>query len=209
LRLPNVPILSDLDGTLIESEHAVIAAFRWWAELRGLPMDILDHIPFGRTSTDAAAVLAPHLDSEVEGRLLDDRQAAETTGVVAFPGAFELLSWHRQLAIVTSAPLRLATARLAAARLPMPPHLATPELWREGKPGPEPYLKGAALLGVRPEDCIVLEDAPAGVESGLNAGMRVIGILSSHTAEQLSRATLRIDRLAELPKALAALGFGT
>jgi len=207
LRLPNVPILSDLDGTLIKSEHAVIAAFRWWAELRGLPMDIVERIPFGRTSTDAAAVLAPHLDSEVEGRLLDDRQAEETGGVVAFPGAFELLSWHPQFAIVTSAPLRLAKARLRAAGLPLPRHLATPELWTEGKPGPEPYLKGAALLGVRPEDCIVLEDAPAGVESGLNAGMRVVGILSSHTAAQLSRATVQIGTLAELPVALARLGF--
>jgi sugar-phosphatase len=129
--------------------------------------------------------------------------------VVAFPGAFELLSSHRQLVVVTSAPLRLAKARLNAARLPMPPHLATPELWLHGKPGPEPYLKGAAILGVRPEDCIVLEDAPAGVASGLNAGMRVIGILSSHTAEQLSDATLRINTLAELPRALATLGFGS
>lgn len=209
MRLPNVPILSDLDGTLINSEQSVIAAFRWWVELRGLSMDVLNNIPFGRTSTDAAAVLAPHLDPIIEGRLLDDRQAQETDGVVAFPGAFELLSWHRQLVVVTSAPLRLAKARLRAARLPLPPHLATPELWLEGKPGPEPYLKGAALLGVPPEDCIVLEDAPAGVESGLNAGMRVIGILSSHTAEQLSGATLQIGTLAELPEALATLGFGT
>ena len=209
MRLPNVPILSDLDGTLIRSEHAVVAAFRWWAELRGLPMDIVDRIPFGRTSTDAAAVLAPHLDPVVEGRLLDDRQAEETTGVVAFPGAFELLSWHPQFAIVTSAPVRLAKARLSAAGLPLPRHLATPELWTEGKPGPEPYLKGAALLGVRPEDCIVLEDAPAGVESGLNAGMRVVGILSSHTPAQLSRATVQIGTLAELPAALAMLGFAS
>jgi sugar-phosphatase len=207
LRLPNIPILSDLDGTLIESARSVIAAFRWWAELRGLPMDVVDHIPFGRTSTDAAAVLAPHLDPLIEGRLLDDRQAEETEGVVAFPGAFELLSFHRLLAVVTSAPIRLAKARLRAAGLPLPPHLATPELWLEGKPGPEPYLKGAALLGVRPEDCIVLEDAPAGVASGINAGMRVIGILSSHTAEQLSGATVRIGTLAELPAALAMMGI--
>jgi mannitol-1-/sugar-/sorbitol-6-phosphatase len=209
LKLPNVPILSDLDGTLIDSKQAVIATFRWWAELRGLPMDIVDRIPYGRTSTDCAAVLAPHLDPVVEGRLLDDRQAEETDGVVAFPGAFDLLSSHPRFAVVTSAPLRLAKARLSAAGLPMPRHLATPELWVEGKPGPEPYLKGAALLGARPEDCIVLEDAPAGVESGLSAGMRVIGILSSHTAVQLSRATVRIGTLAELPAALAALGFGS
>lgn len=207
MKLPNIPILSDLDGTLIESEQAVIAAFRWWAELRGLPMDIVDRIPFGRTSTDAAAVLAPHLDPLVEGPLLDDRQAAETDGVVAFPGARELLTSHPQFAIVTSAPRRLAESRLSAAGLPLPRHLATPELWQRGKPDPEPYLVGAAMLGVRPEDCVVLEDAPAGVESGIRAGMRVIAILSSHTPEQLSAATLQIATLADLPEALAKLGF--
>jgi sugar-phosphatase len=207
VRLPNVPILSDLDGTLIDSQHAVIAAFRWWAELRGLPMEIIDRIPYGLTSTDAAAFLAPHLDPSVEGPLLDDKQAELTEGVVAFPGAVALVSHHPQLAIVTSAPIRLAKARLHAAGLPLPRHLATPEMWRRGKPDPEPYLKGASLLGARPEECIVLEDAPAGVQSGLRAGMRVVAILSSHTPEQLWHASARIATLAELPQALASLGI--
>lgn len=207
MKLPNIPILSDLDGTLIESEKSVIAAFRWWAELRGLPMDVADRIPFGRTSTDAAAVLAPHLDPVVEGRLLDDRQGEQTEGVVAFPGALELLTSHPQFAVVTSCPRRLAESRMGAAGLPLPRHLATPELWQRGKPDPEPYLVGAALLGARPENCIVLEDAPAGVESGIRAGMRVIAILSSHAPEQLSEATLQIATLADLPAALAKLGL--
>jgi len=206
MRLSNIPILSDLDGTLIESKEAVVAAFRWWARLRGLSPDIVDHIPFGRTSTDAAAVLAPHLDATTEGRLLDDRQAEDTAGIVALPGAMELLSSHEPLAIVTSGPLRLATARLRAAGLPIPRHLATPELWIHGKPDPEPYLKGAAMLGVPPHECIVLEDAPAGVESGVRAGMTVIAILTSHTPEQLSRAAAQIHALTELPAALAKLG---
>lgn len=204
--LSNIPILSDLDGTLIESKEAVVAAFRWWAQLRGLSPDIVDHIPFGRTSTDAAAMLAPHLDAETEGRLLDDRQAEDLAGVVALPGALELLSSHEPFAIVTSGPIRLATARLRAAQLPIPRHLATPELWTHGKPHPEPYLKGAAMLGVPPQECVVLEDAPAGVESGVRAGMTVIAILTSHTPEQLSAAAAQIHALTELPAALAKLG---
>lgn len=206
MHLANIPILSDLDGTLIESKEAVVAAFRWWAQLRGLAPDIVDHIPFGRTSTDAAAMLAPHLDATVEGRLLDDRQAADLEGVVALPGALELLTSHEPFAIVTSGPLRLATARLNAARLPIPRHLATPELWTRGKPDPEPYLIGAAMLGALPQECVVLEDAPAGVESGLRAGMTVIAILTSHTPEQLSAATAQIRELTELPDVLARLG---
>ncbi|HEV7238776.1 MAG TPA: HAD-IA family hydrolase [Thermoanaerobaculia bacterium] len=206
MRLPKIPILSDLDGTLIDSKESVVAAFRWWAGFRGLSPDIVDHIPFGRTSTDSAEVLAPHLDSAVEGRLLDDMQAELSANVVALPGAMELLSTHEELAIVTSGPRRLATTRLKAARLPIPRHLATPEMWIRGKPDPEPYLKGAALLGVSPEDCIVLEDAPAGVESGVRAGMTVIAILTSHTPEQLSGAAAHIHALTELPAVLAKLG---
>lgn len=185
MRLPQIPILSDLDGTLIDSKASVVAAFRWWAELRGLSPEVANRIPFGRTSTDAAVALAPHLNAIDEGRLLDERQAEDTDGVVALPGAFELLSTHSVLAIVTSCPKPLAQARLKAARLPLPRFLITPECWLRGKPDPEPYLKGAAALGVQPRDCVVLEDAPSGVESGASAGMRVIAILTSHSVEQL------------------------
>jgi len=207
VKLTSIPILSDLDGTLIESKESVVSAFRWWAALRGLSPDVVERIRYGRTSTDVAAELAPHLDPAIEGRLLDDRQAEVTAGVAALPGALELLSSHERLAIVTSAPWRLAQSRLRAAGLPMPRHLATPELWVRGKPDPEPFLKGAALLGARPEECVVLEDAPAGVESGRRAGMRVIAILTSHTPEQLHDATMHIRSLHELPAALAKLGL--
>src|SRR5262249_6935034 len=72
--LPTIPLLSAIDGTLIDSKASVIAAFRWWAAVRGLSPTVIDRIPFGRTSTDAAAMLAPHLDAVSEGAVLDDRQ---------------------------------------------------------------------------------------------------------------------------------------
>jgi sugar-phosphatase len=207
MRLPQIPILADLDGTLIDSKASVVAAFRWWAELRGLSTEVANRIPFGRTSTDAAAVLAPHLNPVDEGRLLDGRQAEDTEGVVALPGAFDLLSTHSVLAIVTSCPKPLARARLEAAHLPLPRFLITPECWLRGKPDPEPYLKGAAALGAPPKDCVVLEDAPSGVESGASAGMRVIAILTSYSVEQLPRASIHIHSLLELPVALGKLGL--
>ena len=142
MKLPTVAILSDLDGTLIDSKASVIAAFRWWANLRGLPSDTVRRIPFGRTSTDAAAVLARHLDCVTEGGLLDRRQEEDTHGVVALEGARELLSVHQPIAVVTSCPRPLALARLRAAGLPVPSHLVTPEDWTRGKPDPEPYLRG-------------------------------------------------------------------
>ena len=205
MKLPPVPILSDLDGTLIDSTASVVSAFRWWGSLRSLPEDIVTRIPFGRTSTDAAAVLAPHLDCIEEGKLLDERQARNTEGVIALEGARELLSGHTPLAIVTSCPRRLAEARLRAAGLPLPEILVTPECWSHGKPHAEPYLRGAEALDVAPGDCIVLEDSPSGVESGVRAGMRVVALLTSVPAEQLAQATWHIESLLELPGVMQSL----
>lgn len=202
MKLPPIPILSDLDGTLIDSTASVIDAFRWWAHLNGLPDDTADKIPFGRSSADAAAVLAPELDSVEAGKLLDQRQAENTDGVIALEGAPALLSNHQPLGIVTSCTRPLAQARLAAAGLPQPDVLVTPECWSKGKPDPEPYLRGAELLGVDPKECIVLEDAPPGVESGVRAGMRVIALLTTHSADQLSQAEFHIQSLTELPNLL-------
>ena len=201
----NPAILSDLDGTLIDSKASVIRAFEWWADLRGLPAGVAERIPHGRTSTAAAAVLAPHLDAEFEGAILDAHQAEDTVGVVALPGALELLSSHPRIAIVTSCPLPLANARLRAAGLPVPAVLVTPELTANGKPDPEPYLLGASLLGVAPDACVVLEDAPAGIAAGLAAGMRVVAVLTTHDRSDLPGASAYIAELAELAKALATL----
>jgi sugar-phosphatase len=207
--LPRVPILSDLDGTLIDSTASIIAVVRWWAELRNLPPTIVDRIPYGRTSTDAAAMLAPHLDAVQEGILLDDHQASHTEGVTAFPGAHDLLMSPGPLAVVTSCPERLALARLAAAGLPRPAVLLTPECWTLGKPHPEPYLTGARSLGVPPSACFVLEDAPAGVQSGLAAGMRVIAMLTTHRKDELPGASAYIETLLELPQVLRSLAGDT
>jgi mannitol-1-/sugar-/sorbitol-6-phosphatase len=203
---PTVAVLSDLDGTLIDSKASVVEAFRWWAELRRLDPTVVDRIPFGRTSTDAAAVLAPQLDATAEGALLDARQQDDTSGVKALAGARELLDGHQRLAVVTSCPRGLAEARLRAAGLPIPHILLTPECWTRGKPDPEPYLLGARTLGADPADCIALEDAPSGVESGLAAGMRVIAVLSSHARESLPGATVYVTSLVELSATIALLG---
>jgi sugar-phosphatase len=165
-----IAILSDLDGTLIDSKSSVIRAFEWWVDLRGLAPGVADRIPHGRTSTAAAAVLAPHLDAVAEGAILDERQRQDTEGVVALPGARTLLTTCARIAVVTSCPVPLASARLLAAELPRPETLVTPELTSRGKPYPDPFLLGAELLGAAADECVVLEDAPSGVASGRAAG---------------------------------------
>ncbi len=205
--MTEVAILSDLDGTLIDSKASVTRAFRWWAELHGLPEDLVDHIPHGRTSTAAAAVLAPHLDAAVEGERLDDRQRDDTDGVIPIAGAYELLTTRDRIAIVTSCPLRLAHARLAAAGLPVPTVLVTPELTQYGKPHPDPYLLGARLLEAQPHECVVIEDAPAGIASGRAAGMIVVAVLTTHSQAELLGADEYLTDLAQLDGALEMLGI--
>ncbi len=199
--------MSDLDGTLIDSKASVVRAFEWWADLRHLAPGVAERLPHGRTSTAAAAELAPHLDAAVEGAILDERQRVDTEGVVALRGARRLLESHPRLAVVTSCPIPLARARVAAAGLPLPATLVTPELTKRGKPDPEPYLLGAELLGAAVDECVVLEDAPAGIASGRAAGMVVIGVLTTHGREELSGATACIADLTELADVLDALGI--
>jgi sugar-phosphatase len=124
------------------------------------------------------ADLAPHLDPEREASEVERIQAEHGGPVTALPGAAELLTgWPpERLAIVTSGRRELAIARLRAAGLKPPPVLVTAERVSRGKPDPEGYLLAARELSVAPADCVVLEDAPAGVAAGLAAGMHVVGI---------------------------------
>ena len=124
--------------------------------------------------------------------LLEGYEIADAASVHAFPAAAALLgelppeSW----AVVTSGTRALATSRLAAAGLPLPEVLVTADDVRAGKPDPEGYLEAARRLGRPPEDCVVIEDAPAGVQAALAAGMRVIGLTTTHAAAELQAATL-------------------
>jgi mannitol-1-/sugar-/sorbitol-6-phosphatase len=180
-------VLLDLDGVLVDSLASVNRAWTWWAARHGL-----DPTPFleahGRTSRDAIAELAPRLDLDVEVAVIDDREATDTAGVVALPGAREMLACDRPHAIVTSGGRRLALARLKAAGLPVPEVLVTADSVARGKPDPEPYRLAASLLALAPADCIVFEDAPAGVIAGKAAGMRVVALTTTVGAAELAHA---------------------
>ena len=106
------------------------------------------------------------------------------------PGALELLTSlpPDRWTIVTSCGRELAEVRLRASGLPQPPTMVTFSEITRGKPDPEPYLKGAAKLGVAAADCIVLEDVPAGIVSGKSAGARVIAVRTTATEEELAAA---------------------
>ena len=116
------------------------------------------------------------------------------------PGAVELVRSipRGRWGVVTSGSRLLASARLPFCGLPVPDVLVTSDDVTNGKPHPEPYLKGALGIGFDPAKCLVIEDAPAGIQAARAAGMKVIGITSTYPAEALEQADAVIARLAQI-----------
>jgi len=193
-------ILFDLDGVLVDSTRAVDREWRQWAQRKGVDGDAIMAIAHGVRTIEVIRRVAPHLDAELEASAIENHEAGDQRGVTVMPGAADLL---RQIpegrwGVVTSGSRLLATNRLRYCGLPVPKVLVTSDDVTHGKPHPEPYLKGAALLGFQPTDCLVIEDAPAGIQSAGAAGMKVIGITSTYAANALEHADGVIGRLAQI-----------
>lgn len=183
-------LLFDMDGVLISSIASVNRCWRRWAAHYGVPN--ADHVTIahGTRATDIMLALRPEFSAEdlQQGlRLIEDMEIADVADLQVLPGVRELLDSlpAERWTIVTSATRRLLLGRLNAANLPAPAHLIAADDVVNGKPHPEPYQKGAALLDFSPAQCIVVEDAPSGVGSGTAAGSRVLGVLGTHPAEEL------------------------
>ncbi|NGO70374.1 HAD-IA family hydrolase [Streptomyces boncukensis] len=174
-------LLLDMDGTLVNSDAAVERVWRAWAAEHGVDFADVLKVVHGRQGYSTMAVLLPDRPMEenhADNRDMLARETAETEGIVPVPGAPEFMAALAALphALVTSADIGLATARMDAAGLPMPDLRVTAESVSASKPDPEGFLKGAVELGFAPADCVVFEDSPAGIEAGRAAGMRVVGV---------------------------------
>ena len=179
-------LLFDLDGVLVDSTPAVIRVWSRWAIARGFDPNEVVRKAHGRPSIATIRDYLPHADAEIENREVERGELEDLDGVVPLPGARELLSSlpPERWTVVTSCTRRLAQTRLRAAGLPVPDRLVTCDDIENGKPDPEPYLKGASFLGFSPKDCVVVEDAPAGIGSGKAASARVIACrTTAHEAE--------------------------
>ncbi|MGB8773299.1 MAG: HAD family hydrolase [Terriglobales bacterium] len=188
-------LLFDLDGVLIDSTPAVARVWQRWALEHGLDPETVVRMAHGRPSRTTIRELIPaaNLDRAVldrEDREVERREIEDLDGVVLLPGARELLNSRppERWTIATSCTRPLAEVRLRAAGLPIPTNMVTSSDVKIGKPDPEPYLKAATKLGFAAEDCIVLEDAPAGVRSGKAAGARVIAFLTTMLRRDLEDA---------------------
>jgi len=183
-------ILFDMDGVLIDSTPAVARVWHGWALEHGFDPETVVRMAHGRPSRTTVRELLPNADIDKEDRELERREIEDLDGVVFLPGARELLKSlpPERWTVATSATRALALVRLRAAGLPIPSTLTTSNDVKIGKPDPEPYLKAAAKLGFPPSDCIVVEDAAAGVRAGKAAGARVIAFLTTMSREELEEA---------------------
>jgi sugar-phosphatase len=193
-------ILFDLDGVLVDSTGAVDREWRDWGRRKGVDGDAIMAIAHGVRTIEVIRRVAPHLDAEIEAAAIESHEAGDQSGVVVMPGALELVKSipDGHWGVVTSGSRLLAANRLLYCGLPVPEVLVTSDDVTHGKPHPEPYLKGAEGLGFAAAECVVIEDAPAGIAAARAAGMRVIGLASTYKAEKLSEADVVVKDFREL-----------
>jgi sugar-phosphatase len=193
-------VIFDLDGVLVDSAACIEFHWQQWAATHCLDIDEVLAVSPGRPTIETIKLVAPHLDVEAETVALERNESVDTNGVYKIEGAAELV---RSLpvdrwAIATSGILATATTRIMHTGLTMPDTLVTADDVERGKPDPEPYLLAAGCLGIDPQDCVVIEDAPAGIQAGLAAGMRVIAVESTHPPDALGDADAIVPRLQDI-----------
>ena len=181
--------LFDLDGVLVDSTAYVEQQWRRFASAKGLHPEPFLRICHGRRALETIRLAAPHLDAEAEAAALTpDDEAPSPEAIRPLPGAAQLLGLlpEESWAVATSGGRQAALNRLQCAGLAVPRALVCAEDVAQGKPNPEVYLLAAAQLGVPPGHCLVVEDAPAGIQAARAAGMSVIGLTTTHTVDQLA-----------------------
>ncbi len=197
--------LFDLDGTLVDSLPVVERSWCKWGDRFGIPHDEILGFIHGKQAITSIRHFMPgrsEEDIQAEFRFLEQIEATDIDGIVALPGALNLLNTLNEAgipwAIVTSGSIPVAHARHRAAGLPMPKVFVTAEQVKNGKPAPDAYLLGAELLGIPAQQCAVVEDAPAGLLSGLAAGCRTIAVNVPADAPRLDEADLVLTTLESL-----------
>ncbi|CAA9477049.1 MAG: Putative phosphatase YfbT, partial [uncultured Rubrobacteraceae bacterium] len=193
-------VLFDLDGVLVDSARVVVRTWHTWARTKGLDAERFIEIAHGRRPAETLHIIAPELDAEAEAAELERIEANDTDGILEVEGALELLGslpddgWT----VVTSGSRALASGRMRHVGLPLPERFVTADDVENGKPHPEAYLKGAEILGASPDTCIVIEDAPAGVQSAKAAGMRVVAVATTNREEDLHEADVVVGALSDV-----------
>lgn len=184
----------------MDSTALVVRTWRGWAARRDLDVEYLLEFAHGRRAVEIVRHMMPELDADAEVRELVEFEVRNVDEVLEIEGAHELLAslppdgWT----VVTSGGRTLATGRLRHLGLPVPERIVTADDVENGKPHPEPYLKGAEILDARPEACVVIEDAPSGVQAARAAGMRVVAVATTYSVRDLLEADVVVGGLKEI-----------
>ena len=183
-------VLFDLDGVLVDSTPSVERQWKEWAQKNGYDPDEVIKISHGRRTIETLHIIGAQCDIAAEVSAFSAREALDLDGVEIMPGVLELLSDlpTEKWAVVTSGTKEVAYARLKHCGIPIPKVFITADDVQHGKPSPEGYLTAANMLQYKPEQCVIIEDAPAGIEAAKAAGIRVIAVATTHTHAELSAA---------------------
>jgi sugar-phosphatase len=196
-------LLLDLDGTLVDSSTAVESAWHWAAEQLDVPFGQIAPFVHGIPAEQALELAIPGIDDATKTRIAGEilsRQAESSAAVAPTPGALRFLdslpagSW----AVVTSGSVRLAESSILKAGLPEPPILITADDVQTGKPDPEPFMRAMGVLDVSPDECLVIEDSPHGIASGLAAGIRVLAVGTTFPPHLLDKANWLVPSLEQI-----------
>ena len=202
--MSHIGFLFDLDGTLVNSKPAVERAWIKLAQEAQIPLEKMVGLHGIPAEQSLRMLLEDRSEDEIKSWVdrIEYLESSDTDGVIAIPGAKNLLNElnNRSIpwTIVTSCTIPLALSRVKAAGIEMPDHSVTFNDVKLGKPHPEPFILGAKRIGLEPNQCWVIEDAPAGVKSGKSAGCTVAAVLTSHLKEQLQYGDPFLNHLDEL-----------
>ncbi|GAA1803258.1 HAD family hydrolase [Nesterenkonia flava] len=201
-------ILFDIDGTLVDSTPAVTRNWQTWAARHGLDAQEVLRVCHGRRSRDTVADFLPADQIEEATRELLELELSDIQGVTSLPGVPQLLASlpTGRWAAVTSGAEEVMRRRMEVAQLPLPEVMIAAGDVERGKPDPQGYQMAAAALDCDPRRCLVVEDAPAGVQAGLAAGATVLGVGTSHPLHELRDASVVVE---DLTGALVEAGSGT
>jgi len=189
-----------MDGVLISSIGSVERSWTKWAEMRGVDPELAIEAAHGRRAIETVRMLRPDLNDAEELQILEEMEVADNDGVAALEGVCRILAAlpPDRWAVVTSATERLARSRMQQGGIPAPKRMVTADRVTRGKPDPEPYLIGARLVGFKPEECLVIEDAASGAKAGHAAGCKVLATLFSHSLKSLSAADWVVPSLKDV-----------
>jgi mannitol-1-/sugar-/sorbitol-6-phosphatase len=203
-------ILFDMDGILVSSLESVERSWSKWAVLRGVDPVLTCQTAHGRRAIETIAIMRPDLDAELELKVIEDIEVEDNEGLTVLPGVLDLLAAlpAERWTVVTSATERLALVRMSAGGVPLPRKLVAADFVTRGKPHPEPFLTGAALLGFAPQECVVFEDSASGAKAGRAAGCTVVATTFSHPVESLDAAHYLVEDLTGMKVTLLPEGEG-